>query len=126
MARHATLKWGDEITLPVSLANVIQERKGKVSFKTLHDKDLSPIKQHKFCVECGEEVTKDNSISGFEVSKGVMVTVTEEEKESTKSPSEPVLVIHKWIEPLDPVWFDTSYWLVPNEMYAANYANFAA
>jgi non-homologous end joining protein Ku len=124
MARNATLVWGDVI-IPVSLDNVMQERKGKVSFKTLHATDLSPIKQLKFCIECGEEVTKENQISGFEVSKGHLVTVTEEEKASTKAPGASILTITKWIDPIDPLWYDTSYWLTPSEMFAANYNDLA-
>jgi DNA end-binding protein Ku len=66
------------------------------------------------CPVCDTEATE--TIRGFEQSKNSFVTVTDEEYKSAKTPRSSVVVLHKFVDPMDDYWIDESYWLEPNAL----------
>jgi DNA end-binding protein Ku len=63
------------ISIPVRLHSAVQEK--SLKFHLLHDEDHGRIKYQRVCSKCGKEVTWDDLVRGYEVSKDTYVTFTE-------------------------------------------------
>src|SRR6266487_3196585 len=69
------------VTIPVGLAPATtpKARSSDVSFRTLHRECKTPIKQKRWCPTHEREVSNDEIVKGWEVSKGQFVIVEETE-----------------------------------------------
>src|SRR5512132_2133659 len=66
------------VGIPVELVPAVDARE-HVGFHLLHRKDLAPIRYRKFCSREGKEVSDDDVVKGYEVSKGKWAVVEKEE-----------------------------------------------
>src|SRR5438876_1123268 len=89
------------VNIPVGLAPATKPaaRQSDVSFRMPHNECLTPIKQKRWCPFHDREVTQDEIVRGWEVSKGEFVVVEDVE--------------------LDPIYLDRTYFLVPATQAAA-------
>lgn len=111
------------VNIPVKL-HAATDDKG-IKFRTLHEKCHSPIKYEKVCPICEEEVSQDKLVKAYEYAKGKFIVVEEEELEELKDQAEDravEIVQFVKIEEIDPIYFNKSYYLSPNEGGAKAYS----
>jgi DNA end-binding protein Ku len=84
-------------------------------FNQLHEKDQGRIKYKRTCSVCGEEVTWDEIIKGYEYEKDHYVTLTDEELDSLPVKTAKAIEIERFVdaEEIDPIYFQKAYYLVP-------------
>lgn len=110
------------VNIPVKLYNAVS-RKG-VSFNQLEANTGARIKYKKVSAESGEEVSADQIVKGYEISKGQYVTVEEDELASLDPEALRTIDIAEFIslDEIDPLFFDSGYYLAPDGPTAKAYA----
>ncbi|GAA0329061.1 Ku protein [Bacillus carboniphilus] len=104
------------VNIPVKL-HAATDDKG-VKFRTLHEKCNSPIRYEKVCPVCEEEVGQDDLVKAYEYAKGKFIVVEDEELKKLKGEAEDRAVeIIRFVkmEEIDPIYFEKSYYLSPND-----------
>lgn len=101
------------VTLPVRLFS--GARGERVSFHLLHSKDRVRLKQQMICPEDGQVVPRGQSLRGYEFAKGEYVIVSEEEIRQAAPATQKQMEIVAFCreQEVDPLWFETSYYLLP-------------
>ncbi len=101
------------ITIPVGLYTAIEEKDFR--FNQLHGKDNGRIKYKRVCSVCGEEVSYDEIVKGYEFEKGNYVVFTEEEMDSIPADSIKAIDVVSFVplEEIDPVYFQKPYYVAP-------------
>ena len=104
------------VNIPVSLASAVRSVE-KTSFRQLHKDDLTPIKYERVCPADGEVVPWNEIVKGFEYTKGKYVVVTPEELAKVKTPSSKAVEMMDFVksDEIDPRYFDTPYYLIPQK-----------
>ncbi len=104
------------VNIPVSLASAVRAAE-KTSFRQLHKDDLTPIKYERVCPADGEVVPWNEIVKGYEYTKGKYVVVTSEELARVKTPSSKAVEMMDFVksDEIDPRYFDTPYYLVPQK-----------
>lgn len=110
------------VTLPVRLFS--GARGERISFHMLHDKDHARLKQQMICSLDGDVVERKDTVRGYEYAKGEYVVIPEDEIKAAAPPTERQLEILEFcrIEEIDPVWFESSYYLMPEAAGQRPYA----
>jgi DNA end-binding protein Ku len=108
------------ISIPVKLYSATEDK--NVHFHLLHEKDGERVHNRRFC-DKGHEVEWDDLVRGYEYSKGRYVVFTDEELESVKVESVKAVDIDSFVplEDVDPLYFNKSYYIVPDEGGAKAY-----
>jgi len=104
------------ISIPVRAYNSAMPNRGVISFHQLHKDCGERIQYKKVCPVHGE-VTKDDIISGYEVSKGEYVEIEKKELEGIRAEDEESIDIDAFVSPdsIDPVYFSgRTHYLVPS------------
>lgn len=106
------------VSIPVGLAPATKPaaRQSDVSFRLLHRECATPIKQKRWCPTHDREVSQDEIVRGFEVSKGQFLIVEDADLEAIeRSDDSRSIAITRFVqeEAVDPVFFDRTYFLVP-------------
>jgi DNA end-binding protein Ku len=103
------------ITIPVRL--FAAARTERVSFNQIHGVCGSRIKQQTFCPHCERIVERSELVKGYEVEKDRYVVVNDEEIKQIAPASSDNMEIIEFVkaEGIDPIYFDASYFLVPEE-----------
>jgi len=115
------------VTVPVKLYSAA-ESASAVSFNMLHGKCHSRLKQQYICPKDNEIVTRDQMIKGYEFAKEQYVTFTEEEIKAMAETSSPAIEITEFVplKEVDPIYFDSAYYLGPDKGGDRAYALLAA
>jgi len=121
------------VTIPVGLAPATKPaaRQSDVAFRMLHRECGTPIKQKRWCPTHDREVSSDEIVKGWEVSKGQFVLVEEADLEALANvDTSRSIDITSFVslDEIDPIFFDRTYFLVPKAEAAARrpYALLAA
>ena len=103
------------ITIPVRL--FAAARGERVSFHQIHGVCGTRIKQQMFCPHCERVVERSELVKGYEVEKDQYVIVTDEEVKSVAPASSDNMEILEFVkaEGIDPIYFDASYFMVPED-----------
>ena len=103
------------VTIPIKLLTA--EDPQDVHFRLLHKTCGTPIQNKRWCPVHETIVPYEETGRGFEVAKGGFVTMTEEELESVSVETSENLSIVEFVDLLeiDPLYFDKSYYLAPDE-----------
>lgn len=106
----ATLQFG-MVNIPVAITSVAKRKEH--TFRTLHAKCGTPVKQQYQCVTC--HTTDLETVKGFEFSKGEFLHFTQDEIDSVKSPRDKTIRLSKFVEQTDlsPLRIEKSYALNP-------------
>src|SRR5437867_2102705 len=104
------------VSIPVGLYPATEEK--TLRFNQLHDKDHGRIKYMRVCSKCGEEVSFDHIVKGYEYEKEQYVVLEDEDFDAVPVESSRAIDIHQFVdlEEIDPIYFQKSYYLVPEEM----------
>jgi DNA end-binding protein Ku len=111
------------VTIPVGLAPATapKARASDVTFRTLHRECGTPIKQKRWCPVHEREVTNDELVKGWEVSKGQFVIVEDSDLEAIEQRDTSRAIEISRFVPLaevDPMFFDRTYFLAPSSAEA--------
>jgi DNA end-binding protein Ku len=111
------------VTIPVGLAPATapKARASDVTFRTLHRECKTPIKQKRWCPVHEREVTNDELVKGWEVSKGQFVIVEDADLEAIEQRDTSRAIEISRFVPLadvDPLFFDRTYFLAPSSAEA--------
>jgi DNA end-binding protein Ku len=101
------------VAIPVQLVKAVEP--GRVSFRTLHRKDYSPLARRMFCPEEQVLVPPEEIVRGYEIGPDKYLLVTDEELESVSPERSRTIEIVEFIDmqEIDTVYFDHPYYLVP-------------
>ena len=110
------------VNVPVKLVTATAPK--DVRFHQLHREDGGRINQKRVCSLCGQEVDYSEIVKGYEVRKGEYVVVEPEELEALAPEASRVIDIEEFVElsAIDPLFFEHSYYLVPDGPAAKPYA----
>jgi len=103
------------ITIPIRLFTAA--RTERVSFNQIHQPCGSRIKQQTFCPRCDRVIERSELVKGYEVEKDRYVIVNDEEIKTIAPPSSDTMEIFEFVraEGVDPIYYDASYFMVPEE-----------
>ncbi len=103
------------ISIPVRL--FAAARSERVSFNQIHEKCGSRIKQQIFCPTCERVVERNELVKGYEVEKNHYVFVEDEEIKKIAPASGDTMEILEFVKAnqVDPIYFDASYFMVPED-----------
>ena len=79
------------VNIPVELRSAV--RTDNISFRMLHEADLSPIKYERLCAAEGEPVPWGEIVKGYEYAKGKFVVMTDEDFKAAALESSKVIDI---------------------------------
>ncbi|MCU1292877.1 MAG: Ku protein [Bryobacterales bacterium] len=103
------------ITIPVRL--FAAARTDRVSFNQIHEVCGSRIKQQTFCPRCDRVVERSELVKGYEVEKDRYVIVNDDDIKKIAPASGDTMEIFEFVkaEGIDPIYYDASYFMVPEE-----------
>jgi DNA end-binding protein Ku len=103
------------ISVPIRLYTAA--RNERVGFHMIHAVCNTRIKQQLFCPHCERTVERSEIVKGYEVNKGQWTIVEEEEIKKIAPPSTDTMDILEFVRlaDVDPIYFDASYYVVPEE-----------
>jgi DNA end-binding protein Ku len=103
------------VSIPVELRSAV--RTDNISFRMLHEEDLSPIKYERVCSADGEPVPWGEIVKGYEYTKGKYVVMTDEDFKAAALESSKVIDIIDFVkeDEVDPRYFETPYFLLPTK-----------
>ena len=110
------------ISMPIRLYS--GARSEQVSFHMLHRDDLSRIKQQLYCPVDDRVVDRSEIVKGYEYRKGEYVVVEPEEIKKIEPRTAKTMEILEFVkaEDIDPIYFESSYYLMPEEAGRRPYA----
>ncbi|PKM94486.1 MAG: Ku protein [Firmicutes bacterium HGW-Firmicutes-1] len=107
------------VNIPIKMFAATEDK--DVRFKYLHKTCNSPIKYHKKCPTCNQEIQQEDIVKGFEYEPGRFVILTDEDFDAVQSEVQGrVIDILDFVSlsEIDPIFFDKSYYLAPQEIGA--------
>lgn len=101
------------VSIPVRLHPAA--RAEHVSFHLVHAKDNTRVKQQLWCPTDERAVPREELVNGYEIKKGKFVQVTDEELKKIAPKSTETMEISSFVElaDVDPIYYDTSYYVAP-------------
>ncbi len=109
------------VNVPVKLFTAVTQK--EVRFHMLHAKDGARIRMKRFCSAEDREVPYEDIVKGFEIGKERYVTVPEEELAALDPKATRTIEIRDFVElaEIDPIYFESTYYLVPEKTAAKAY-----
>jgi len=103
------------VTVPVKLYPATEEK--ALRFNQLHDEDHGRIKYLRVCAVCGQEVPFEHIVKGYEYEKDKYVVLSDEDLDAVPVESSKAIDIVQFVDlaDIDPIYFQKSYYLVPEE-----------
>jgi DNA end-binding protein Ku len=103
------------VHIPIKLYAATEDK--DIKFRSLHKDCKNPIKYEKVCPVCEKEISQDDIVKGYEYEPGKYVIVDPEEiKKLTNISSKRIDIIDfVSIEDIDPIYYNKSYFIGPNE-----------
>ena len=103
------------VSLPVKLYSAA--RGESISFNQLHKTDGSRIKQVIYCQAEDKPIPRSEIVKGFEYEKDRYVVLDDEELKKVAPSTAKVMEVQEFVkaEEVDPIYFETSYYMAPDE-----------
>lgn len=110
------------ISMPVKLFS--GARSSGISFNMLHRDDLSRLKQQYVCLADGKVVDRSDIVKGYEYRKDEYVVIEPQEIKKIEPKTAKTMEILEFVKAseVDPVFFESSYYMVPDEAGRRPYA----
>jgi DNA end-binding protein Ku len=114
------------VAIPVKLYSATRST-GSIHFNLLHKKDGSRLKQQYICLKEGTVVEREDIAKGYEFAKDQYVMFTPAEIKALEEVGTKTIDVHEFVplETVDPVYFNTTYYLAPDKGGAKPYTLFA-
>ncbi len=99
-------------------------RSSGISFNMLHRDDLSRLKQQYVCLADGKVVERSDIVKGYEYRKDEYVVIEPEEIKKIEPQTAKTMEILEFVKTseVDPVYFESSYYMIPDEAGRRPYA----
>jgi DNA end-binding protein Ku len=103
------------VSIPVGLFPATEEK--TLRFNQLHDEDHGRIKYKRSCAIDGEEVPFEHIVKGYEYEKDKYVVLEDEDFAAVPVESSRAIDIVQFVEleEIDPIYFQKTYYVVPEE-----------
>ena len=116
----ATTVWKGHLTfglISIPVRMFAAARGERISFNQLHKECHSRLKQPLFCPVCNRNVERSEIVKGYEYEKDQYVLFSEEELDKIEPPSAHVMEILEFVKlnEMDPLYFDSSYYITPED-----------
>ena len=110
------------ISMPVKLFS--GARSSGISLNMLHRDDLSRLKQQYVCLADGKVVERSDIVKGYEFRKDEYVVIEPEEIKKIEPKTAKTMEILEFVKTteVDPVFFESSYYMIPDEAGRRPYA----
>jgi DNA end-binding protein Ku len=110
------------ISMPIRLFS--GARSSGISFNMLHRDDLQRVKQQYYCPADNRVVERSEIVKGFEYRKDEYVVIDPEEIKKIEPKTAKTMEILEFVKSgdVDPVYFESSYYLLPEEAGRRPYA----
>jgi DNA end-binding protein Ku len=110
------------ISMPVRLFS--GARSSGISFNMLHRDDLSRVKQQLYCPVDNRVIGRDEVVKGYEYRKDEYVVIEPEEIKKIEPKTAKTMEILEFVKAsdVDPVFFESSYYMMPEEAGRRPYA----
>src|ERR671928_1375670 len=110
------------ISIPVKLFGATESK--DLAFNTLHRECKSRLKQKRWCPVHDREVFQDEVVRAFEYSKDQYVEIEDSDLEALPVPSKHTIELTSFVKQaeIDPVYFERTYYLEPEQVGAKPYA----
>jgi len=110
------------ISIPVKLFGATESK--DLAFNNLHKECKSRLKQKRWCPVDDREVFLDEIVKAYEYSKDSYVEITDEDLDALPVPSKHVIELTSFVQQaeIDPVYFERTYYLEPEQIGAKPYA----
>ncbi len=110
------------VSIPVALYTAAQSK--DLSFNMLHKECHSRIKQVRRCPVDEVDLEPSDIVKGFEYAKGQYVILTDEDFEKVSVPSKHTIEVTAFVDAgeIDPVYYEKTYYLQPEELGVKPYA----
>jgi DNA end-binding protein Ku len=95
-----------------------------ISFNQLHKADNSRVKQVLYCAAEDKPIPRSEIVKGFEYEKDRYVVIEDEEVKKVAPATAKVMEIQEFVkaDQVDPIYFETSYYMAPDEAGEKPYA----
>lgn len=106
------------ITIAVKVYTAVGRETGeKIDLHLLHEKDGERIHYSRNCDKGHKDLDWDEIVKGYEYSKGKWVEITDEDLEALELESLRTIDVVSFVlyDQIDPMYFDKTYYLVPDE-----------
>ncbi len=109
------------VTVPVKLTPATKSR--DVSFNQLEAGTGSRVRNRRISEQTGEEITADKIVKGYEIEKGRYVVVEKAELDALSPKASHTIDIEDFVDlaDIDPIYFDTPYYVMVDEQSAKPY-----
>jgi DNA end-binding protein Ku len=96
----------------------------RISFHMLHRDDNSRVRQQLYCAEEDKPIERSEVVKGYEFRKGEYVVIEPEEIKKIEPRTAKAMEILEFVKSsdVDPVYFESSYYLMPEEAGRRPYA----
>ena len=103
------------VSCPVALYSAKHDR-NTIRFNMINPETGNRIRMVTLDAETGEPVERSKTVKGYQFKKDHYLLVTDEDLDSVKVESSSMMTVDKFVEAnsIDPVYFDASYYLVPD------------
>ncbi|HUQ21386.1 MAG TPA: Ku protein [Gaiellaceae bacterium] len=103
------------VNVPVRMYSAIDEQ--DLHFNLIHEPDGGRIGYQKICKKDEKPVPDDEIVKAFEVAKDELVVLTEDDFEAVKTEGVKAIEISDFVpyEEIDPIYFERTYYLAPQE-----------
>jgi len=110
------------ISIPVKLFGATESK--DLAFNNLHTTCKSRLKQKRWCPVDDREVFMDEITKAYEYSKDSYVDITDEDLDALPVPSKHTIELTSFVKQaeIDPVYFERTYFLEPEQIGAKPYA----
>jgi DNA end-binding protein Ku len=112
------------VNIPIGVYSATHSE--RISFNFLHKADLGRIHNVRVCDACGKQVPYEDLVRGYEYEKGEYVALEEEDFDKIAIESTKTIRVMEFVdqEEIDPMFFDTPYYLAPGKNADHVYALF--
>ena len=103
------------VSIPVELYSAIEDT--NIRFHLLHKKCRSRVR-NQFCPVCKVVIERDETVRGYEVTKGQYVRVEDTELEALEAEANSSIEMREFIpiEKVYPIYFESTYYLAPTKV----------
>jgi DNA end-binding protein Ku len=103
------------VTCPVAMYAANHDR-GSLHFNLIKPKTGNRIRMITQDADTGDELSRKDLVKGYEFKKDTYVVLTDEDFESARVESSSTIKVDKFVDiaSIDPIYFDSSYYLAPD------------
>jgi DNA end-binding protein Ku len=105
------------VNIPVEVHSAVASGSERVSFRMLHKKDNSTIKNVRYCAAEDKPIPYEEVVKGYEYSKGKFVVMEDDDFRAATVESSKTIEIQDFVknDQIDPRYFESPYYLLPQK-----------